>query len=302
MSAEDRKPELHRRNRHRGRYPFAALVRAQPALGPHVRTNPRGEPTIDFADPAAVRQLNRAILRHEYGVTEWDIPPGYLCPPIPGRADYIHALADLLGQGTDASVPRGSAVAILDVGVGASCIYPIIGVVEYGWRFVGTDVDAGAVASARRIVAANPTLGGHVEIRRQPERDALFAGVVGPRETFAACMCNPPFHESAAAAAAGTARKLRNLGLGRKGAPALNFGGQNHELWCRGGEVAFLRRMIAESAARPQLCGWFTTLVSKRESLAPLERALAQARATEVKTLPLAQGQKKSRILAWRFA
>ena len=40
--------------------------------------------------------LNRAILMHHYGVKSWDIPAGYLCPPIPGRADYIHSVADLL--------------------------------------------------------------------------------------------------------------------------------------------------------------------------------------------------------------
>lgn len=303
MSQEEQKAELHRRNRHRGRYPFAALIRTEPALGAYVRTNPAGQPTIDFADPAAVYRLNRAILRHDYGMVEWELPPGYLCPPIPGRADYVHALADLLGNGPGASVPRGPSVVILDIGVGANCIYPIIGVAEYGWHFVGTEIDPVAVASARRIVTANPALAGRVEIRRQAAADAIFAGIVREGERFAACLCNPPFHASAAAAAAGTARKLRNLGhAGGNDAPARNFGGRHHELWCRGGEVAFVRRMIAESAERPRLCRWFTSLVSQRESLPAIERALAAARVAEVQTIPLAHGQKRSRVLAWRFS
>jgi 23S rRNA (adenine1618-N6)-methyltransferase len=264
-----------------------------------VRPSPAGTATIDFADPAAVTALNRALLQHDYGVAHWEIPRGYLCPPIPGRADYVHHLADLIGEG--GAIPRGRGVAVLDIGVGANCVYPIIGARDYGWRFVGTEIDRAAVESARAIVAGNPGLAEQVEIRQQAAKGAIFRGVVRAEERFAAAMCNPPFHASAAEAAAGTARKLRNLGGGKVAAPVLNFGGRSHELWCPGGEAAFVRRMIAESAERPGLCRWFTTLVSKRENLPAIERALRAARAAEVRTIELAQGQKKSRIVAWRF-
>jgi 23S rRNA (adenine1618-N6)-methyltransferase len=294
-------PNLHPRNRHSGRYDFAALVRVRPELAGYVERNPLGEPTIDFANPAAVRALNAALLQQYYGVTDWNIPQGYLCPPVPGRADYIHHLADLIAEGRPAAAPDRGVVVVLDIGVGANCIYPIIGVAEYGWRFVGADIDAVALASAQRIVTANPGLAAHVELRRQPSAKSIFAGVVKPGETFTAAMCNPPFHESAAAASGATGRKLRNLSGGRRVAPVLNFGGQADELWCRGGEVAFVRRMIAESAEQPRLCRWFTTLVSKRESLPAIERTLAGARPADVRVIPMAQGQKKSRILAWRF-
>ena len=59
--------------------------------------------------------------------------------------------------------------------------------------------------------------------------------------------------------------------------------------------------MIAESAQTPTTCGWFTTLVSRQTHLPTLERALQGVRAHTVKILPMAQGQKQSRILAWRF-
>ncbi len=260
-----------------------------------------GEPTIDFANPDAVRTLNAALPQRYYGVTDWDIPPGYLCPPVPGRADYVHHLADLIADGRPAPERNRGEVVVLDIGVGANCIYPIIGVAEYGWRFVGADIDPVALASAQRIVSANARLAAHVELRRQNSANAVFAGIVKPGETFAATLCNPPFHESAAEASQATGRKLRNLSGGWRVAPVLNFGGRANELWCAGGEVAFIRRMIAESMRRPQLCRWFTTLVSKRDSLAPIERSLAAARPAEVRIIPLAQGQKKSRILAWRF-
>lgn len=281
----------------RDRYDFPALARSSPELAAFVRRSPRGTDTIDFADPAAVRALNRALLRHDYGVAHWDIPPGYLCPPIPSRADYLHALAALLGG----RAQLRSDVVVLDIGVGANCIYPLLGASAYGWRFVGTEVDAAALAVARRIVGANPALSPLIDLRQQHARSAIFRGVIRAGEQFAASICNPPFHASAAEAAAGTARKLRNLGGRAADRPARNFGGQSHELWCPGGEARFLRQMIAESATAPHLCRWFTSLVSKRENLPPLLRALEHVHATAVRTIPLRHGQKQTRILAWTF-
>jgi len=290
------KPGLHPRNRHRNGYDFPALVRTTPSLGRFVQANPVGVPTIDFSNPDAVMALNAALLRHDYGISHWEVPAGYLCPPIPGRADYIHHLADLLGSA------RGEAVRVLDVGVGANCIYPILGVAEYGWSFVGTDIDAAALASARRLVEANPSLRGRIELRHQASRRSFFRGVVQPGERFAATLCNPPFHRSQAEAMAGTERKIRNL-TGRKGAPAvLNFGGRNHELWCEGGESAFVRRMVAESAEFPSSSRWFTTLVSRRENLPAIQDALRRVKPAVVRQIELHHGQKKSRIVAWSFA
>lgn len=293
------KPGLHPRNAHRLGYDFAALTAAHPDLASHLRTSPDGRPTVDFADPAAVLALNCALLRVHYGITEWSIPEGYLCPPVPGRADYVHTLADLLAADRDGRIPRGSGVRGLDLGVGANAIYPIIGRATYGWSFVGTEVDPAALASARRIVAANSGLRGGVELREQPRRGAVLAGVTAPGEQFAFCLCNPPFHRSAEEASASTRRKNRQL-HGR-GSTARNFGGGAAELWCAGGEAGFIGRLIRESAERPALCGWFTTLVSRRESLPRLEHLLRCHAAREVRLLDLAQGQKKSRILAWRF-
>jgi 23S rRNA (adenine1618-N6)-methyltransferase len=295
------KAGLHPRNRHRAGYDFHRLTQSSPELASFVAPNAYGNDSINFADPAAVKALNQALLKADYGITAWDVPPDYLCPPIPGRADYLHYLADLLSGGVDTAIPRGPTVKILDVGVGANCIYPIIGAHEYGWSFVGTDTDPTALRHAKDLVRANATLAGRLELRRQRSSLSAFRGVVEPGERFAACICNPPFHVSAEEAEAGTQRKLRNLGDERKPAPILNFGGKNSELWCPGGELAFVRRMIAESAQTPETCGWFTTLISKQAHLLALERALAETRATEVRILPMVQGQKQSRIVAWRF-
>lgn len=292
---------MHPRNRFRDGYDFQGLAAASPPLAAFVRPNPYGNLSIDYADPAAVIALNRALLLSAYGVSAWDLPPGYLCPPIPGRSDYLHHLADLIATDGPESVPRGPSVRVLDIGVGANCIYPLVGASEYGWRFVGTDVDPTACRWARDLVAANAAVANLVEIRAQASSTQCFDGVITSGEHFAASMCNPPFHASADEAAAAARRKQRNLGGRPAAARTLNFGGQSRELWCEGGEVGFVQRMIAQSADVPAACRWFTTLVSKSEHLPALKAALRRVRPSAVKTIAMAQGQKQSRILAWTF-
>ncbi|MDX2220656.1 MAG: RlmF-related methyltransferase [Burkholderiales bacterium] len=117
------KLSLHPRNRHRGRYDFAQLIAALPALEAFLIPNPfdAKELTIDFANPESVMALNAALLKAYYAVDSWRIPPGYLCPPIPGRADYVHFAADLLANDHNGRIPRGPEVRVLDIGVGANC-------------------------------------------------------------------------------------------------------------------------------------------------------------------------------------
>lgn len=290
------KEHLHPRNRFRDGYDFARLIAGSPRLGPFVAPNAYGDMSIDYADPEAVKALNQALLMDAYGIEHWDVPAGYLCPPIPGRSDYLHHLADLPGI-----AGRKKPVMALDIGTGANCIYPLIGAREYGWRFVATDVDPVAIKWARQLVAANPSVAKLIELRLQTSPAACFEGVVKAGETFDLSMCNPPFHASAAEAAEGNRRKRRNLGQSKSSKSALNFGGQANELWCDGGEVGFIGRMIAESAERPRLCRWFTTLVSKSAHLPRLFRLLESAQAVDVQTLEMLHGQKKTNILAWTF-
>lgn len=296
------KTTLHPRNPHRGRYDFSQLIAGSPELAAFVSPNEYGDESIDFANPAAVKALNRALLNTMYGIKEWDIPAQYLCPPIPGRADHLHFLADLLADHNGGVIPRGGAIRVLDIGVGANCVYPLVGHREYGWQFVGTDIDAVAIANAQKIVDANG-LGAAISLRLQTSPAAIFNGVMKQDEVFDLSMCNPPFHASLAEARSGTQRKWKNLGIeaNKKKVPVLNFGGQGMELCCEGGEEAFVCRMIAESARLPGSCMWFTTLVSKSASLPGVYRAIKQAGALANKTIETAQGQKKSRIVAWTF-
>jgi 23S rRNA (adenine1618-N6)-methyltransferase len=292
---------MHPRNRHQGHYDFASLIRCCRELAGFVGPTAYGQDSINFSDPQAVKTLNRALLQRDYAIQQWDIPDGFLCPPIPGRADYLHHLADLLASQQSGTIPRGPKVRVLDVGVGANCIYPLIGCAEYGWTFVGADISRAALDNAQRIVNANRQLA--IELRLQPASGDMFKSIIQPDETFDLTLCNPPFHSSRAEAMAGSRRKWRNLGkvvAGRQ-SPRLNFGGNAQELWCQGGEEAFVRRMIQESRLYARQCCWFTSLVAKSSSLPVIYRTLDQAGVVRQQTIDMAQGQKRSRLIAWSF-
>lgn len=295
------KSGLHPRNRHRDRYDFKQLTASCPELGQFVKVNAFDDESIDFFNPEAVKMLNKALLTHFYGIENWNIPPGYLCPPIPGRADYIHHIADLLGSSNHGKIPSGEQVRCLDIGVGANCIYPIIGNREYGWSFIGADIDLVSIESAHKILDLNPVLRGKIELRLQPSRKDIFRGIIQKDESFDLTICNPPFHTSQAAARSGTLRKLNHLNPGKFGKPVLNFGGQNNELWCDGGEEQFIHDMIRQSKQFATSCFWFSTLISKESNLKSVYEDLKRAEAVEVKTIPMGQGNKISRIVAWTF-
>ncbi len=300
------KNELHPRNKHRDRYDFEQLIQASVGLAQYVKVNEFGDATIDFSNPQAVKALNQALLKQFYAIDIWDIPKQYLCPPIPGRADYLHYAADLLSKTNAGVIPLGDTVHVLDIGVGANVIYPLIGNHEYGWRFVGADIDANALKNAQHIVDAN-ALSNAIELRLQSTPTSIFKGVIKQGEYYDLTMCNPPFHASLAEAYAGTQRKWRGLGknvsksrVSDKSA-VLNFGGQSNELYCEGGEEAFVTAMINESKQFATQCLWFTTLISKAATLPSVYRALKKVNALEVKTIEMTQGQKQSRLVAWTF-
>jgi 23S rRNA (adenine1618-N6)-methyltransferase len=315
------KTSLHPRNLHRFGYNFELLALNYPELGKYIFINEhkidssdseQAKQTIDFSNPDAVKALNNALLITNYDIQNWDIPKDFLCPPIPGRADYIHYLADLLATTNNGVIPQGETVVGLDIGIGANCIYPILGNAVYGWSFVGTDIDENAIQNCKKIIEHNPKLIETVSLQLQVNSRFIFKNIILPEDKFTFTICNPPFHSSSEEATKSSIRKVNNLspdapktatrgGAERNGVkPVLNFGGHNAELWCEGGELGFIKQMIFESAKYPMQCLWFTTLVSKQSNLNTIYKTLNNVAAIH-KTIEMAQGQKTSRIVAWTF-
>lgn len=295
------KPSLHPRNKHKGRYDLKALRLTNPELKEFVAKNKYGNLSVDFFNPNAVKALNKALLIEHYGLEYWDIPDGFLCPPIPGRADYIHHIADVIAESNGGVLVKGAHIKCLDIGVGANCVYPIIGNSSYGWSFIVSDIDQKAIDVAQKIADSNTVLKGKVEFRLQPQPEHIFSGVLNSNEKVDFTICNPPFHATQAESEAGTLRKLSNLKKKRVKKAELNFSGQGGELWTDGGEKRFVLNMINESAQFPNNTAWYSTLVSKQSNLRSFYDRLEKVGVVEHKTTPMGQGNKMSRIIAWTF-
>lgn len=294
------KSSLHTRNLHRNPYDFDQLISCVPELKHYVFVNAYQTATINFSLPKAVKLLNQALLLHFYTIKNWDIPETNLCPPIPGRADYVHYIADLLAE-QHPEIPTGSSISGLDIGTGANLVYPLLANRSYGWTMLGTDINQDSLENAQRILDHNPDLLPVIQLKHQPDSNHIFKNIIESGDRFTFSMCNPPFHDSEESALKGNLRKTKNINKSKSKKPLLNFGGQQAELWCEGGELAFITKMIQESTQYSSQVLWFTCLVSKKDNLYKLTNLLKKVKALDFKTIDMAQGQKVSRMLAWTF-
>ena len=270
-------------------YDFDFLVQHSPDLKKFVFVNEYGNQTITFGDKQAVKALNRALLKAYYGLDHWDIPEHNLCPPIPGRLDYLLHVAEL--------IPK-TKLSLLDIGTGANLIYPILATCHFNWQCTASEVDLDALKNAKEIIDSNKVLQ-KIALRRQRFKSSILEHIIQPGDNFDVVVCNPPFFKNRTDAEQQNQRKVRNLQL--EGGERLNFGGLANELWYKGGEEAFIKKMAWESVLFKDQVHWFSSLVSQKENLKNIKRAINKTDPAEVKVIEMEQGNKKSRFVAWNY-
>ncbi|MEA2050623.1 MAG: 23S rRNA (adenine(1618)-N(6))-methyltransferase RlmF [Campylobacterota bacterium] len=290
--------QLHKRNIHNKNYDFELLIKLEANLKKYLYKNKYGDISLDFTNPYAIKLLNSALLKTYYDIQYWDIPDGYLSPPIPSRVDYIHHIADLLKNSLNDTIPIGKSIKALDIGVGANCIYPIVGHKSYGWSFVGTEIDPISIKNIQNIITKNKL---PLEIIYQKDKHSIFDGIIKDGDKFDFTICNPPFFSSEKDALKEQVKKIENLSNIKIDNPTLNFQGKSNELWCKGGELAFIKKMIKQSTHYKTNVKWFTTLVSKKDNLKTIYKTLKSQKAKNIKTIEMKHGNKQTRFIAWNF-
>ncbi len=279
---------MHPKNPFTVDYDFAMLIQHYAALKDFVFVNEYGNKTIKFGNKQAVKALNSAILKAHYGII-WNIPENNLCPPIPGRLDYLLHIADL--------IPK-TEIRLLDIGTGANLIYPILGTCHLNWQCTASEVNKDSLKNAQNIINNNSILK-KTELRHQKFKSHILEHIIQPNDVFDVVVCNPPFFKNVSEAQQKNKRKVHNLKLQEK--DTQNFGGLSNELWYKGGEEAFVKKMVVESAQFKKQVHWFTSLVSKKENLKNIKRTINKTLPTQVKVINMEQGNKKSRCIAWTF-
>lgn len=291
---------LHKKNRHIDGYDLQHLKKSNPKLKEYIFINDWKKETIDFANPSAVFELNKAILMADYKIKHWEISKNSLCPAIPGRVDYIHYLADLISADQN-NILKGPKVKILDIGTGSSLIYPILGVQTYDWDFVGTEIDRNSIFHAEVNINKNVWLKNKIQLRYQDNRENILKGIIFENDKFDAIICNPPFFKSREDNWKSSTKKFQNLSKNKEIPTVQNFAGHPNELWCTGGEKAFITKLIYESKELKNQLNWITTLVSSKDNLKPLLAVLEYHKAAKIEIIDMKHGQKATRILAWKW-
>ena len=173
---------------------------------------------------------------------------------------------------------QDSMLDILDIGTGATCIYPLLGAKEYDWNFVATDIDLDSLHIAQDIITDN-NFDAKIILRQQFDEANILKGIIEKGDSFSAVICNPPFYKSETEAKGANARKSRNLGTNA----VRNFAGNNNELWYPGGEKAFLHNYLYQSSLYKDTSVWFTSLVSKKETIKSLQKSGEKLKVKEMK-------------------
>ena len=279
---------MHPKNPFAEDYDFDLLIEHKPELKDFVFVNEHGTKTIKFGNQEAVRALNSSLLKSQYDL-DWSLPKGYLCPPVPGRLDYLLYASDLLEK---------EDIRLLDIGTGANLIYPMLSKRHFNWKCTGSEVESVSLDHAQKIVDQNELLD-DTDLRLQTNKNRIFENVIEAKDQFDLVVCNPPFFKNEQMAQKENQRKFKNLKLSES--EKLNFGGKANELWFRGGEVAFIERMALESPQYKEQIHWFTSLVSRKENLKTIKRSIKKAGAKEIRVVEMGLGNKQSRFIAWTF-
>ncbi|KAK2594503.1 hypothetical protein QQS21_007784 [Conoideocrella luteorostrata] len=245
---------------------------------------------IDFRDPKAVMQLTKTLLKLDFGI-DMVFPDDRLCPPVPNRHNYILWLKDLLD--TSSYNRTWQKLTGLDIGTGASCIYPLLGCKQRPWSFIATDIDAESLKWAKKNVELNHLTHRINIVSRTPESPLIPLGELG-MESIGFVMTNPPFYESEEALLRSARQKQRP--------PFTACTGSKTEMVTIGGEAEFVDRIFRESLTLRERVQWYTAMFGFLSSLTDFIDKLRGARITNYAVTEFVQGNKTRRwAVAWSF-
>ncbi|XP_044210249.1 RNA N6-adenosine-methyltransferase mettl16 isoform X1 [Thunnus albacares] len=279
---------MHPRNRYKDKPPdFAHLAAKYPDFQQHVHTSLTGRPVVNFKEPEAVRALTCTLLKEDFGLTI-EIPLERLIPTVPLRLNYIHWVEDLIdGQ----KQPRRG----IDIGTGASCIYPLLGATMNGWYFLATEVDDICFDYATKNVEQN-NLSDLIKVVKVPQKTLLMDALKEETEiVYDFCMCNPPFFANQLEAKGVNSRNSR-----RPPPSSVNTGGVT-EIMAEGGELEFVKRIIHDSLQLKKRLRWYSCMLGKKCSLTPLKEELRKQGVPKVTHTEFYQGRTMRWALAWSF-
>ncbi|KXH69029.1 hypothetical protein CSAL01_07471 [Colletotrichum salicis] len=245
---------------------------------------------LDFNNPSAVMQLTKTLLKADFGL-RIDLPDDRLCPPVSNRHNYLLWLKSLLDSTTYGNPDQN--VIGLDIGTGASCIYPLLGCTQRKWSFYATDIDSRSLEFAKKNVELNNLQSRISVVARTPQDSMVPLKDLGT-ESLTFVMTNPPFYTSEDDLLNSAKQKSRPPLTACTGAPV--------EMVTDGGEVKFVSRILEESLVLREKVQWYTSMFGKQSSLEEFIAILKEKSIDNYAVMEFVQGNKTRRwAVAWSF-
>ncbi|KAM5354242.1 hypothetical protein ACJ41O_000892 [Fusarium nematophilum] len=258
-----------------------------------------------FNDPECVMQLTKTLLKLDFGL-KIELPHDRLCPPVTNRHNYLLWIKSLMD--TTSYEKPGRKLVGLDIGTGASCIYPLLGCTQRPWSFIATgqissapltkrykltrpDIDAKSLEYAQKNISLN-NLQHRITLLSRNPTDALIPLDEDSKIDFT--MTNPPFYESELEMVKSAEQKSRP--------PFTACTGSKTEMITPGGEASFVDRILRESLSLRGRVQWYTAMFGFLSSLVDFVGKLREHGVDNYAVTELVQGSKTRRwVVGWSF-
>ncbi|CAG9813635.1 unnamed protein product [Phaedon cochleariae] len=278
---------MHPRNIYKSPPNFKQLALDYPEFREFLKQDITGKVNIDFQNVKSLRALSCTLLKNDFGL-EVEMPLNKLIPTIPLRLNYILWLEDLMSLTGKKEGVKG-----IDIGTGASCVYPLLAAKKNKWSMVATEVDKESISYARKNIERN-NMQDLIEVTEVDKN--TFLKIIAENGDYDFCMCNPPFFASTQEL--GSGMNTRNLSRPR---PKNSFCASVNEVVVKGGEVDFISCLINESKEVGEAVKIYSTMVGHKKYLPQLKKLLREVQVTSFKETEFCQGNTTRWGLAWTF-
>ncbi|KAF9092485.1 hypothetical protein BGX29_010434 [Mortierella sp. GBA35] len=205
---------------------------------------------------------------------------------VPNRLNYICWIEDLLDSESTKAIHG------IDIGTGASCIYPLLGCSRNkNWKMVATDIDHRSISFADSNVQRNH-LDDAIKITKNNSTDIFPEFLFNdPEKRYDFCMCNPPFYKDEQDIQDGLETK--------EDRPSAVCKGTTNEMMTAGGETQFVKQMVDESILHGQRIRWYTSMLGKRSSVDKIIAYLKEKKILNYTLTTFRQGRTSRWAIAW---
>ncbi|KAK8206984.1 hypothetical protein IWZ01DRAFT_351626 [Phyllosticta capitalensis] len=262
----------------------------------------------------------KPILKKDYDI-ELDMPEDRLFPT-PSRALYVRWIASLLNS-TDPSwyenfdpesstqpCPRREEIAGLDIGTGASAIYPLLALrLHPQWFMYATEIDATSLRYAHDNLVANKLDDRCRLLQRTPTQPFMPDADKLGRQHLDFVMTNPPFFASvqewqASLSGTGKEKPPDSVCTGARTEMVYEGEGQGEgESGGGGGDYDFALRLYRESAQAEHVkAQWYSVMFGKKQSAQRFVAHLQTAQCLNFATFLLGAANRTRRwVVAWSW-